>query len=218
MPRILQLAPALRTLTLVNRPHEHLETVGLHGLMYAFGVGYAAAYASVEPLRAHLVRRSNDMNVAALNKLYFPRLQCVRALSRSMLIDLNREDGPSVEEGGLERWERWCGGFERIGGSDESEEISWEYEVPPIEQEGEFEGPAASSGVAELRKLLEECRAMGETREPSMFPGLMSDFDMPRAGATEAASASPGGENPGTLAAQADAAGPGLGDAASPSL
>ncbi|KAI4518339.1 hypothetical protein K525DRAFT_208782 [Schizophyllum commune Loenen D] len=269
MPRILHLAPALKTLcfngdwrlpyehgladtptsTLVLRPHENIETVGLHGLMYAFGVGYAAAYASVEPLRAHLVRRSNDMNVAALNKLYFPRLQRVRALSRSMLIDLNREDGPSVEEGGIERWEKWYGTLERIGvrledctgqllgtlpqdedeaedeaesegdSSEEEEEISWEYQVPPIEEEDEDEEDAPTGGVAELRKLLDECRAMGETREPPMFAGIMADFAAmypglpaasPSGGEQTATAASPAAEG----ASPAVAAGPGVAAAA----
>ncbi|KIY48402.1 hypothetical protein FISHEDRAFT_43360 [Fistulina hepatica ATCC 64428] len=101
---------------LVMYPHEHIRSVGLHGLIYAFGVGHAAAYASAEPFRATIVQRSNDLNVAALNKLNFPRLERVRSLSRPLLLDLNREGGPSQgPDGGYARWERWWSAFTNMG-------------------------------------------------------------------------------------------------------
>ena len=45
--------------------------------------------------------------MAALNKANFPKLQRIRALSQSMLNALNKSDGPSGENGGYDRWNRW---------------------------------------------------------------------------------------------------------------
>jgi hypothetical protein len=99
--------------TLARVPHQNITRIGVHGLLYAFGVGYAATYASAEPLRSHLIRRTNDRNFAALNRLNFPALTCVRALSATLLKDLNAADGP--EAGCFERWERWCDQCSRQG-------------------------------------------------------------------------------------------------------
>src|SRR5262249_24446128 len=90
---------------LVNRPHEYITHIGCHGLLYAFGVGYAATYASVEPLRSHMIRIANDRNFDALTRINFPALKCVRVLSTTVLSDLNAADGP--EASCFERWERW---------------------------------------------------------------------------------------------------------------
>ncbi|KAF8960422.1 hypothetical protein BDZ97DRAFT_1665771 [Flammula alnicola] len=95
---------------LTNRPHMHITTIGLHGLSYAFGVGYAAARTSVDPIRSRIMWRSNDLNMAALNRQNFPKLRRVRALSRNMLSDLNNENGPSLESGGYDRWNKWWNG------------------------------------------------------------------------------------------------------------
>ena len=184
---------------LVRRPHQNITSIGLHGLMYAFGVGYAAEYATQEPLQAHVIRRSNDLNIAALNKINFPKLQRVRALSQAMLHDLNQEDGPSEAEGGVDRYDNWwsllsgsgirledCTGallgtlpededdseYEE-GDSDEDEDEEeqeadkWGFHIPPLPVE---EG----SHLNELRQLLEECRAMEEEREESMFGPMFS--------------------------------------------
>lgn len=184
---------------IVNRPHMNITSIGLHGLMYAFGVGYAAVHASTEPFRSHMIRRTNDRNVAALTKVNFPRLEKVRALNRTLLMDLNREDGPKREEelegldveSGFERWERWWGGFARAGvrledctgnvlgalpvdeeDSDEEDESESEKEE---DDEFSIEIPPmprdSEEGVHvnELRELLEECRIMAEEREESMF-------------------------------------------------
>lgn len=186
---------------LVHKPHLNIMAIGLHGLMYAFGVGFAAEYATQEPLQAHVIRRSNDLNVAALNRINFPKLQRVRALSRAMLLDLNEEDGPSEEDGGVNRYDNWwtmlsgsgirledCTGAllgtlpqdEDEDESDESEEsgegedseedeheVNWEFDIPPMPSE---EG----TQMSELRQLLEECRAMAEEREESMFAPMFA--------------------------------------------
>ncbi|KAG6825707.1 hypothetical protein H0H93_000395, partial [Arthromyces matolae] len=105
--------------TLVNSPHPNIMMIGLHGLMYAFGVGYAAQYAAEDPLRGHVIGRSNDLNIAALNRVNFPKLQCVRALSRAMLSELNDADGPAeggVEGGGgMARYDKWWDMLTREG-------------------------------------------------------------------------------------------------------
>ncbi|PBK66986.1 hypothetical protein ARMSODRAFT_915929 [Armillaria solidipes] len=89
-------------------------------------------------------------------------------------------------EDGLKRWERWWDMCYRAGvrledctggvlgdlpaeeededeededeDEEEDEDLSWEYEVPPMEQED-------TSGVGELRKLIEECRQMELERD-----------------------------------------------------
>ena len=195
------------TVTLVNqtmsllahKPHLNITSIGLHGLMYAFGVGFAAEYATQEPLQAHVIRRSNDLNVAALNRINFPKLQRVRALNRAMLHDLNKEDGPSEEDGGVDRYDSWwtmlsesgirledCTGAllgtlpedededgsdedEEFGSEDseEEEETQWGFQIPPMPAE---EG----THITELRQLLEECRAMAEEREESMFAPMFA--------------------------------------------
>jgi len=179
---------------LVNHPHPNITAIGLHGLMYAFGVGYAAEYSSTDPLGAHIIQRSNDLNMAALNRINFPKLQRVRALGRAMLAELNEADGPSEEAGGLDRYDNWWGmlagygihledctgallgtlpdnepeGSEEESGSDESED-EWEYDLPPIDSDEE--GPVRrSANVEELRQLLAECRAMAAEREEPIFP------------------------------------------------
>jgi len=90
---------------LVRHPHHNITTIGCHQLLYAFGVGYAATYASMDPLSTLLIRRANDMNFAALTKRNFPNLQRIRVLNKMLLRDLETADGP--ERSCYERWERW---------------------------------------------------------------------------------------------------------------
>lgn len=220
-PRSLTIAHATNVpmSTLVVTPHQNIMTIGLHGLMYAFGVGYAASMAQLDPLSSHIIRRSNDLNIAALNRVNFPKLQTVRALSRAMLNDLNEADGPSETEGGVKRYDMWwemltrngirledCTGAllgtlpmddddeddddddddeseyvsaeefdddeedEEEGEEDDGEEEEWELDIPPVPELG---GPQ----VAELRQLLAECRAMAETREPSIFTPMFAAME-----------------------------------------
>lgn len=93
---------------LVGRPHDTIRTIGLYGLRYAFGVGIAQEVAHVNPLEALVIRRRNDMNFLALNKVNFPALQTVRVLEQKLLVDLNENDGPDQGiSGGFTRWEQW---------------------------------------------------------------------------------------------------------------
>ncbi|KAJ4477155.1 hypothetical protein J3R30DRAFT_3290820 [Lentinula aciculospora] len=97
------------TSILTRTPHPRIHTIGLHGLLYAFGVGYARTFSSEEPFRSRVVRRSNDLNFGALNRAQFPQLRCIRILSRTLLNDLNKSDGPAQDDevDGMDRWERW---------------------------------------------------------------------------------------------------------------
>ncbi|KAF8623004.1 hypothetical protein AX15_006596 [Amanita polypyramis BW_CC] len=178
---------------LVRRPHEKISTIGLRGLELALGTR-SMEYVTM-PWRSWMGpqnRRSNDLNVNALDKIAFPNLKRVRAVSRPLLIELNRSNGPSPDGGCMERWEKWWQHFanmnvrledctgEELGvlpgdeedddddDDEEEEEDSWNYEVPPMEPN---EGPH----MTELRQLLAECRAMEEDREEPMFPmfGMM---------------------------------------------
>lgn len=98
---------------LVRVPHFNVTTIGLHGLYYAFGVGHGAAHAEGAPITAQIIRKSNDMNVAALNKLNFPKLECVRILSPIVLKDLERENGPSGD--GVPRYDNWWNSLSSAG-------------------------------------------------------------------------------------------------------
>lgn len=206
--KILDICPALTTFTfnadwrlpvpdtgdgtaslIANCPHENITHIGCHGLLYAFGVGYAAAYASADPLRNHLITRTNERNFASLTRANFPALKCVRALSRTLLRDLNAADGP--DEKAYPRWEKWweqcarqrirfedCTGAElgNLPQDEESDESDEEEDDEEEEEEesGEWEeGPGMGGQVGELRQLLEECRKMSADREEPMFTSDM---------------------------------------------
>jgi hypothetical protein len=178
--------------------HDRLTNVGLHGLAYAFGVGYAAGHAQEAPIPAFLVTSANDRTITALcESARFPALRRVRALSRSLLVELDRANGPAEEGGGMARWERWweecrgagirlddCTGAllgelpqdppdesESESEEDDDEEEEWKFTVPPTQ--------SVESGLEDLRPLLEECRAMDKGRDDNyMFndPGIQAIF------------------------------------------
>ncbi|KAI0348452.1 hypothetical protein BDW22DRAFT_1385820 [Trametopsis cervina] len=91
--------------SLVRVPHRGITTIGLHQLLYAFGVGYAAQYSKLDAISTRYIRHSNDANFAALTKRNFPNLKTIRLLSRTLLRDLEMANGP--DEVCYERWERW---------------------------------------------------------------------------------------------------------------
>ncbi|EJD01390.1 uncharacterized protein FOMMEDRAFT_111168 [Fomitiporia mediterranea MF3/22] len=91
---------------LVVMPHKKIKTIGLYGLRHAFGVGFAGETARINPFEAVIIRRRNDMNFAAINKVNFPSLSIVKILEPGLLNDLNRNNGPA-EGLCFERWERW---------------------------------------------------------------------------------------------------------------
>jgi hypothetical protein len=122
------------------------------------------------------------------DKYSFPKLKAVRALSVSVLSDLEKADGPNEDGGGIARFDRWYNGLSKIGvvledctggpmgvlpvdsedeeSDDDDEDGVWEddsglyIEVPPLPEE-----EPANDRVTELRQLLEECRAMERERE-----------------------------------------------------
>ncbi|KAG9311502.1 hypothetical protein JVU11DRAFT_7702 [Chiua virens] len=174
---------AMLPITLTNRSHDHIRHIGLHGLLHAFGVGYAAAYANADPVRSMMVQRTNDRNFRALNRTSFPKLERVRVLNPRILQDLNDNNGPA--DSCYLRWERWWDMCSRMrvrledcsGGvlgnlpqdADEEDYDSEENEeYGTDEEEQEWKG---SVSLAELRELLAECRRMSEEgeREQSSF-------------------------------------------------
>ncbi|KAJ3573805.1 hypothetical protein NP233_g2190 [Leucocoprinus birnbaumii] len=213
---------------LVRVPHFNITSIGLHGLYYAFGVGHGAAHAQGAPITAQIIRKSNDMNVAALNKLNFPKLECVRILSSVVLKDLERENGPSGD--GVQRYDNWWNTLSRAGirledctgaplgtlpqdedeedGTAESEDETGEEatnseSISDSETETDTDDAAYQSAeetftrgdedeeeeeeeeevenildpgkkhVTELRRLLEECRIMEQTREELPYTSMM---------------------------------------------
>lgn len=162
---------------LTNSPHPNITTIGVHELLYAFGVGRAAASG---PFKIEYMQRSNDMNFAALNKRNFPKLRCIRVTSRELLRALEDNSGPS--QFGLSRWEKWwdqcarqnvrledCTGellgtlpqdeFESDDDCDDEDE-SDEYESGEEETGGDWQEEGRAPTIQELRDLLEECRRM----------------------------------------------------------
>ncbi|KAJ7339129.1 hypothetical protein DFH08DRAFT_1013954 [Mycena albidolilacea] len=115
LSRILALYPALTTDIEPPLAYERLTNVGLRGLVYAFGVGFAAAHMQGDPFPMFLVTSANDRTLAALYaRKHFPALRRVCVLSHSLLEEFDRADGPAEE--GMARWERWWEACNRAGG------------------------------------------------------------------------------------------------------
>ncbi|KAK1227084.1 hypothetical protein PQX77_009917 [Marasmius sp. AFHP31] len=81
-------------ITLPGAPHHNIHTVLLHGLSYAFNSGLNAQGGG-GGFMAHFIRRSNDMNFAALAKEQFPSLKRIRVANERVLKELERNGGPS---------------------------------------------------------------------------------------------------------------------------
>ncbi|KAF9479495.1 hypothetical protein BDN70DRAFT_690771 [Pholiota conissans] len=155
---------------LTRLPHNNITTVGVHGLSYAFGVGYAAIRMQADPFRTGITARSNDLNVAALNRRNFPKLRRVRALNRNLLDDLNQANGPSMENGGYDRWNRWWNACANQGvrledctgqvlgtlPEDEDDESSSEEEEDEEDEDGEEEYEDGEDGEKEEEGSEEE--------------------------------------------------------------
>ena len=189
VPTVLDLCPLLTTFTfnpdwhipgwenhphletpLVRAPHAHITTIGLHHLMYAFGVGYAASYSKTDPLVAQSIRRQNDANFAALHRRNFPRLERIRVLNQTLLADLEKNNGPSQRC--FERWERWSSQCQREGVRLEDCTGATLGTLPEYDDESDLDTEGESSVGADggqplttLRELLLECRKMNAERE-----------------------------------------------------
>ncbi|TCD61749.1 hypothetical protein EIP91_007975 [Steccherinum ochraceum] len=160
---------------LVRYPHPNITTIGCHQLQYAFGVGFAATYASRDPLSAHLIRKANDFNFAALNKRNFPKLQRIRILNKMLLRDLEKADGP--DPSCYERWERWwdqCAG-QKIRLEDCTGAVLGT--LPEKEVEETEDGSYVSSDApvkdtfTVIRELMLECRRLTALPyQPGMQP------------------------------------------------
>ncbi|KAI0080119.1 hypothetical protein K474DRAFT_1590845 [Panus rudis PR-1116 ss-1] len=177
---------------LVHSPHMNITTIGCYELLYAFGVGYAAAHANASPLAAQHVRHSNDMNFAALNKQNFPNLSRIRVLDRTLLRDLEVANGPHGSC--FSRWERWwaqcarqrirledCTGaelgnlpedgeddeFDDGEGEEEEGDVDDEEEIVEVIEEVFVQDPRDPLTV--IRDLVEECRAVSEELSGSVM-------------------------------------------------
>ncbi|KDQ60432.1 hypothetical protein JAAARDRAFT_606455 [Jaapia argillacea MUCL 33604] len=201
VPTILELCPALKTFSFnpdwrlpiaqtalptnpfVRRPHLNITHIGCHKLLYAFGVGFASTYGSVDPLRTHIIRRTNDMNFAALNKTNFPSLKYIRVLSRGLLSDLERANGP--DQRCTERWERWwkqcavqgirledctgdlLGTLPQIEGEGDGDDDGTETELSDAPTD--VMSMVSAGPFPELRRLVNECRRMTAGKKPRPF-------------------------------------------------
>ncbi|KAG7095042.1 hypothetical protein E1B28_005832 [Marasmius oreades] len=88
-------------ITLPGAPHHHIHTIILHGLNYAFNSGLTTPNGG-GGFMAHYVRRSNDMNFAALTKEQFPALKRVRVGNGKVLQELEKNGGPTSGSAGAE--------------------------------------------------------------------------------------------------------------------
>jgi hypothetical protein len=93
LPGAATLCPALTTVTFnadwqlvrtddedteLPLPHKHLTNVGLHGLAYRFGIGFAAVHVQGDLFPMFLVTSANDRTLAVLcASKHFPALHCV---------------------------------------------------------------------------------------------------------------------------------------------
>ncbi|KAF9240411.1 hypothetical protein BU15DRAFT_74003 [Melanogaster broomeanus] len=160
---------AMLPITLANRPHDHIQHIGLHGLLHAFGVGCAAA--------AQTIATSKHCT-----KSRFQKLERVRVLSPRVLQDLNDMNGPA--DSCYERWAGWwemcakmsvrledCSAGE-LGNlpQDPEEEGHESGEDEEIEYYTDEEERSGSVSLAELRELLEECKRMTEEGEREQSP------------------------------------------------
>lgn len=106
----------------------------------------------------------------------------IRVLNRTLLRELERNDGPDEEGGGLDRWQRWdeqcrkervrledCTG-DLLGTLPMDEDEGDEYDSESDEESGEGERAMQPGNVQELRVLLEEVRRMNMGREEAMAP------------------------------------------------
>ncbi|KAI0756654.1 hypothetical protein C8Q80DRAFT_1091695 [Daedaleopsis nitida] len=152
---------------IVHQPHPNITTIGLHHLMYAFGVGYAAEYNKIDPFVTHSIQRQNDINFATLSKRNFPRLRCIRVLNATLLSDLEKNNGPSQRC--FERWERWSKRCQREGIrlEDCTGATLGTLPVDPEDEEEEsvVEESESDRNLTTLRELLLECRKMNAQRE-----------------------------------------------------
>ncbi|KAJ8494593.1 hypothetical protein ONZ51_g2205 [Trametes cubensis] len=157
----------------VRRPHPNITTIGLHHLLYAFGVGYAATYDKIDPYATQMIRRRNDINFAALNKRNFPRLQRIRVLNTTLLSDLEANNGPSQQCYG--RWERWWRQCQKEGIRLE-DCTGAELGTLPMDPEDETDDEesvvdeAPENQLTSLRELLMECKRMNAQRESDVTP------------------------------------------------
>ncbi|KAI0361235.1 hypothetical protein OH77DRAFT_408663 [Trametes cingulata] len=189
VPAILDLCPLLTTFTfnpdwripgwehhpflessIVRRPHANITTIGLHHLLYAFGVGYAATYDRVDPFATQMIRRRNDVNFAALNKRNFPRLERIRILNTTLLSDLEANNGPSQQC--YERWERWWRQCRKEGVrlEDCTGETLGTLPMDPEDEETESVVEEGEPPLSSLRELLMECKRMNAQREMDVTP------------------------------------------------
>ncbi|KAL0581277.1 hypothetical protein V5O48_000760 [Marasmius crinis-equi] len=91
-------------ITLPGAPHHHINTILLHGLNYAFNSGLSGqgSITGGGGFMAHFIRRSNDMNFAALTKEQFPSLKRVRVASGRVLKELEQNGGPTSSSAAAE--------------------------------------------------------------------------------------------------------------------
>ncbi|KAJ7815654.1 hypothetical protein B0H14DRAFT_3476025 [Mycena olivaceomarginata] len=84
--------------------YERLTNVGLHGLVYAFSVGFAVTHMQGDPVPMFLVTSANDRTLAALcTRKRFPvLLHRVCVLSHSLLEEFDRADRPAEA---MAQWE-----------------------------------------------------------------------------------------------------------------
>ncbi|KAI0065048.1 hypothetical protein BV25DRAFT_1822154 [Artomyces pyxidatus] len=184
LPFHTEAADPAATPTLLHAAHPHITHIGLHQLLHAFLPSKPRELAQALPsVATYLIQRTNDLTFGQLTRRFFPALQVIRVLNRTLLKGLEKNDGP--EEEGLERWERWyeqckaqgvrledCTGallgdlpINEPGEDDyidELEDEEYAAEAEKVKPKG-----IQPSNVNELRSLLDEIRRMTVVEDES---------------------------------------------------
>ncbi|ESK92011.1 hypothetical protein Moror_10295 [Moniliophthora roreri MCA 2997] len=150
---------------MTNTPHQHIHTILLHGLDYAFNSGgrHSEIYS----------RRSNDHNFAALTREHFSALRRVRVGSEHVLRELERNGGPSsasqVAEGDPSA---------TAGGSNRESGTGWAALFAEASAVLNHPGSATSDGMARWERWYDQCYALG-VRLEDCTGGVLGELPPP---------------------------------------
>ncbi|KAK7034625.1 hypothetical protein VNI00_012267 [Paramarasmius palmivorus] len=132
-------------------PHQHIHTILLHGLEYAFNSGGRGP--------EFYVRRSNDQNFAALTREQFAALRRVRVSSGHVLRELERNGGPSS---GAQGTQGDSSNPAAAGGSSNRESgTGWAGLFAEASAVLNHPGSATSDGMARWERWYDQCAARG---------------------------------------------------------
>ncbi|EEB96595.1 hypothetical protein MPER_04249 [Moniliophthora perniciosa FA553] len=139
---------------MTNTPHQHIHTILLHGLDYAFNSGSGFSF-----------RLSNDNNFAALTRENFSALRRVRVGSEHVLGELERNGGPG-----------WAS--QTAGGSSRESGIGWAELLAEASAMLNDRESATSDGMARWERWYDQCHGLG-VRLEDCTGGVLGELPPP---------------------------------------